>query len=222
MKLPLQSAVIPVNIEGIPFSIHTIENTGAYLNAYLEEEDADESRIPYWVELWPSSLVLAQYLLQHPELVTGGKVLEIGCGLGVAGLAAAHVGAEVLFTDNHPHSLEFARYNWQKNGSPGKASFTLMDWQQPDPALAAPVLIGSDVSYEKRFHPWLLHLFATLQPQTILLTDPCRSASKLFFEEKIQTLPYSIQTELVDFYFQGFDYKIRLARLDLLGQPHQN
>ena len=53
------------------------------------EDDAD----PYWCRPWPSALALAQLLTAQPELVRGRRVLELGCGLGLAGIAAARAGA---------------------------------------------------------------------------------------------------------------------------------
>lgn len=43
--------------------------------------------------MWPSSIALAACILSRPELVRGKKVADIGCGLGLAGLAAAMAGA---------------------------------------------------------------------------------------------------------------------------------
>ncbi|CAM9535063.1 unnamed protein product, partial [Ectocarpus sp. 4 AP-2014] len=42
---------------------------------------------------WDCSLVLAKYLDQRPEEVRGKRVLELGCGVGLPGVAAAVVGA---------------------------------------------------------------------------------------------------------------------------------
>ena len=47
---------------------------------------------PYWCRVWPSALMLAAALTQHPELVRGRRVLELGCGLGLCGIAAAKAG----------------------------------------------------------------------------------------------------------------------------------
>jgi len=35
------------------------------------------------------TIALAQLILQQPELVKGKRVCDIGCGLGLAGIAAA-------------------------------------------------------------------------------------------------------------------------------------
>ena len=50
-------------------------------------------RDPYWCEPWPSAVAMSAELLQRPDLVAGKRVCELGCGLGLAGLAAAVAGA---------------------------------------------------------------------------------------------------------------------------------
>ena len=62
----------------------------ADLDVLLEEIDpvsfAEDERLPYWAELWPSAVALARYAIQHLDL-TGRRVLELGCGLGLVGVA---------------------------------------------------------------------------------------------------------------------------------------
>ena len=43
--------------------------------------------MPYWAELWSSSLALARVMAVRP--LRGVPVLELGCGLGLVALAAA-------------------------------------------------------------------------------------------------------------------------------------
>ena len=35
--------------------------------------------------LWPTSLVLSRYLCEHPHLIAGKRVVELGCGAGAVG-----------------------------------------------------------------------------------------------------------------------------------------
>src|SRR5262249_19814352 len=58
----------------------------------IDEAAFDEEEfLPYWAELWPSGLALARHVATCE--VRGLRVLELGCGLGLPALAAAHGGA---------------------------------------------------------------------------------------------------------------------------------
>jgi predicted nicotinamide N-methyase len=108
-----------------------------------ETEFEPDEFLPYWAELWPASLALAEAL---PE-VAGLRVVELGCGLGVPALVAAAKGAEVTATDWAPAAIELLRENAARNGIVVRAE--LRDWREPwserfDVALAA------DVLYEQR------------------------------------------------------------------------
>ncbi|WP_010544268.1 class I SAM-dependent methyltransferase [Sphingomonas elodea] len=48
---------------------------------------------PYWAYWWAGGLALARYLLDHPEQVGGRRVLDLGAGSGLVGIAAARAGA---------------------------------------------------------------------------------------------------------------------------------
>ncbi|XP_026485557.1 protein N-lysine methyltransferase METTL21D-like isoform X1 [Vanessa tameamea] len=68
--------------------------------------------------VWDASLVLAKYLetmCQHKaDFLSGIKVLELGSGLGVVGLTAATLGAQVTLTDL-PEALPLLRLNISEN-----------------------------------------------------------------------------------------------------------
>lgn len=50
--------------------------------------------------VWPCAKLVATYLCEHPELVKGKRVLELGSGIGFVGLVAASLGAsETVVTD---------------------------------------------------------------------------------------------------------------------------
>jgi predicted nicotinamide N-methyase len=76
-----------------------------------------ECPTPYWASVWPAAVVLARYILSHPDLVLGRTVLDLGCGGGVAGIAAARAGASrVIANDIDPIALEIAIKNFAANG----------------------------------------------------------------------------------------------------------
>ena len=60
---------------------------------------APVSRLTRWPagDIWPAGRALATRLSAEPDLVRGQRVLELGTGLGIAGIAAADAGARHVF-----------------------------------------------------------------------------------------------------------------------------
>lgn len=116
-------------------------------------EAAGDARRGYWAHLWSSSVVLARWASATPMLGPGVGVTEIGCGLGLCGLAAAARGCAVSLTDADPAALGAARHNAALNGaSPGCASaggvaVRGLDWSDDNARVAGGVIIGADVLY---------------------------------------------------------------------------
>jgi predicted nicotinamide N-methyase len=57
------------------------------------DEDGSESPPPYWAYHWAGGAALARHILDRPETVTGRRVLDLGAGSGIVGIAAAKAGA---------------------------------------------------------------------------------------------------------------------------------
>ncbi|RMF83592.1 MAG: methyltransferase domain-containing protein [Nitrospinota bacterium] len=153
----------------------------ALLDQITEEEFQQEERLPYWAELWPSSIGLARHIWRWVECA-GQPVLELGCGLGLAGLIAAQKGGEVTFTDYEPDALLFARYHALLNRCPS-VHFRLLDWRHPDLEASFPWVIASDVLYEKQNVSLLFSCVQRflLPGGTFILADPYRPAAAGFF-----------------------------------------
>ncbi len=72
---------------------------------------------PYWAYTWAGSQALARYLLDHAGLVAGKRTLDLGCGNGLAALAAARAGAfQVIANDIDPWAIRMAGLNAEANG----------------------------------------------------------------------------------------------------------
>lgn len=66
--------------------------------------------------LWKSSEILCSYLCENPSIITGKKVIELGAGLGLAGIVAHKLGAQkVILTDGDTDTLENMRDNVSSN-----------------------------------------------------------------------------------------------------------
>ena len=77
-----------------------------------ELHDAEGPAVPYWADLWPSALVLAEELADRS--LDGVRVVELGCGLGLGGIVAALSGADALATDHDRDAVAFARDNGRR------------------------------------------------------------------------------------------------------------
>lgn len=71
---------------------------------------------PFWAFAWPGGQALARHLLDHPEIVAGKRVADIGAGSGITSIAAAMAGAKsVLAADVDPLSVASIRRNAAAN-----------------------------------------------------------------------------------------------------------
>jgi len=72
---------------------------------------------PFWAFAWPGGQAVARYVLDHPELVRGRRVVDLAAGSGLGGIAAALAGArDVLATDIDPLALAAISLNARENG----------------------------------------------------------------------------------------------------------
>src|SRR3954471_19267186 len=94
-------------------------------DALRHQEGAAGRSAPYWALAWPSGMALAETLAGRD--LAGRRVLELGCGLGLPSLVAAHRGAAVLATDGEPDAVVFAAHNLALNDLEGEVA--QVDWR---------------------------------------------------------------------------------------------
>ena len=134
--------------------------------------------LPYWAELWPSSVALARTVAALP--LAGRAVVELGCGLALPSIAAALGGARVLATDWSPEALAYAERNARANGA--ELQTARVAWADADALVAeAPfdLVLAADVLYEPRNAAQLRELLPRLGGD-VLLADPGRPALQGF------------------------------------------
>ena len=76
----------------------------------MTEQEGREDRLPYWNEIWPSSLALAGWLAEMQDDITGKNCLDMGCGIGFTALMGRWLGAEVTPMGHEAQALEDANY----------------------------------------------------------------------------------------------------------------
>jgi predicted nicotinamide N-methyase len=83
----------------------------------IADPDEEDSEPPYWAYHWAGGTVLARYVLDHPEAVGGKRVLDLGAGSGIVGIAAAKAGARaVIAAETNPFGVAALALNAIENG----------------------------------------------------------------------------------------------------------
>lgn len=133
----------------------------------------------YWDRIWPSSVALSEWLIQEffPAKLTGKKILEIGCGTGLAGVVAARLGGFTRFSDLVPITLnavtETCRLNHISNFEVGK-----LDWfekiESNEPQFD--MILGSEIFYDVKILAGIAHILEKMLAPggTGIFCDPNR------------------------------------------------
>jgi predicted nicotinamide N-methyase len=142
--------------------------------------------VPYWAELWDSALGLASWLAssESPPIAhratTAATVLDLGCGMGLAGTCAAALGARVTFADFQTLALLFARLNslaWQE-----RVETRRVDWRHDSLERTFDLILGADILYEQSQWEYLDRFWkAHLAPGGLIaLGEPGRQTGEGF------------------------------------------
>ncbi len=84
----------------------------------MTEEELERSGLPppFWAFAWAGGQALSRYILDHPEVVRGKRVLDFGSGSGLIAIAAMKAGASsVLAADIDPFAAASIGLNAQMN-----------------------------------------------------------------------------------------------------------
>ena len=156
--------------------------------------DPNDERLPYWAELWPSSLALAKWLTAQSASIRGKRCLDLGCGLGFTALAGAAAGAGVIGADYERKALELARVNARLNSFEGPfPEFRLLDWRKPDlPPRSFDVIWGADIVYERQAAKEILAFldYALAPGGTVWIAEPGRSVFSAL-TDRLKDSPFS-------------------------------
>jgi predicted nicotinamide N-methyase len=176
----------------IEFPFTRVADPDRVLDEVAEEEDRREKlggvrieeplHLPYWAELWDSAAGIAQHLAAGHTIVDGKDVLDLGCGQGLAGCAAAALGAHVLFADLEAPALLFAALN--SLPFVDRVRTHRLNWQRDRLDESFDVVLGADILYERAQWPflepfWRAHLRSG---GNLLLAEPGRQTGDIFVE----------------------------------------
>jgi predicted nicotinamide N-methyase len=129
---------------------------------------------PFWAFAWAGGQGLARYVLDHPECVSGKRVLDFASGSGLVAIAAMKAGAErVLAADIDPWTGTSIALNAGLNDV--AIDFTPTDLIGAE--IEADMLLAGDVFYDEGFAaalvPWFTQLAA--RGTAVFVGDPGRA-----------------------------------------------
>jgi predicted nicotinamide N-methyase len=102
---------------------------------------------PYWAKLWPAAPLLAKAIVRNPP-PRGTSALELGCGSGLAGIAALACDLDVTFSDYVPLAIDLALENAARNGFMN-AKGLVLDWRSPQGEERFSFIVAADVTYDR-------------------------------------------------------------------------
>jgi hypothetical protein len=122
--------------------------------------------------VWQGAFVLVEYLLRSHTDWAGKRVVELGAGTGLCGLALARLGAHVELTDME-HILPILRENVATNpsGKGGSMHVSELVWGDADAVQRlrpheCDVVLGAECVYQVGEHPPKAKLFGYRSIQT--------------------------------------------------------
>jgi predicted nicotinamide N-methyase len=122
-------------------------------HALAGEQSGTSDWDPYWGLLWAAAPKTAELIL-GAAWPKGLKAIELGCGIGLTGLAAVTAGMDVTFADHSSAAVSMALNNVLLNDLPPAKGLTF-DWNQP-PNEVFDFAFASDVLYDIRGHQPLI------------------------------------------------------------------
>jgi predicted nicotinamide N-methyase len=161
----------------------------------LAADDAPEP--PYWAHLWSGARVLADAVPPR-----SGRVVELGCGLGLPGLVAARHGARVTFVDRERAPLAFVRASALANGL-GTADVVAADFTAGTLRGSFDIVLLAEVLYDRAAFPAVARaIAAALAPGGLaLLADGARIDTRAFYPElgalglRVETTSHRVQAD---------------------------
>jgi predicted nicotinamide N-methyase len=160
------------------------------VDGVAEKLGISSAQWPLFGVVWDSARVLAHFMFDFE--ITGKRILEVGCGIGLSSLMLNQRLADITATDYHPEVETFLIENVRLNNG-RLIPFVRTAWADGDSSLGKfDLIVGSDLLYE-RGHAELLSEFIQQHAKPVcevILVDPARGYHARF-SKKMVSLGYS-------------------------------
>ncbi|KAL3854983.1 hypothetical protein ACJMK2_014215 [Sinanodonta woodiana] len=170
-------ALVPYNEENI-LPYHKKERTFQFMGQTLTIKQEWNS-LGVAAVVWDAAIILCHYQENHPDLVRGKSVIELGAGSGLVGMVAALLGAKVMVTDRESvmeYLQETIDFNLKGQGHTVSIETRALDWTKDVETFneTFDVVLGSDLVYiEEAFSDLLKTLNRISRADTLILLS-CR------------------------------------------------
>lgn len=157
----------------------------AYIDKLLARAGAGKSvDLPLWAKVWPTNVVLSMFLEKYP-FPEGSEFLEIGAGVGLAGIILARRGYRVTITDIEPNALLFCRINALRNGLADRVDLAQVDFTKDRLGKSYDFVFGCEILFRDSFFVPLrdflaAHLREMPEAEIILGSDGARQGLEFF------------------------------------------
>jgi predicted nicotinamide N-methyase len=142
--------------------------------ARLEAEAGTRLAAPFWASAWLGGQAVARFILDHPEVAAGRRVLDLASGSGLVGIAASLAGAAaVTANDIDPNAIAAIRRNARANDVELEVSAeNLLDGDGGD----ADLILAGDVFYDRSMAETVMPFLhrASARGAHVLVGDPGR------------------------------------------------
>ncbi|XP_012527676.1 methyltransferase-like protein 22 isoform X2 [Monomorium pharaonis] len=112
------------------------------------------------LQVWRAALLLADYILSHPDLFRNKIILELGSGVGLTSIVASYLAKEVICTDiNVGGILKLIERNFLRNRTYIRSSYHIeevnflkLEWSKTleEKLQSADVVLAADVIYDDK------------------------------------------------------------------------
>ncbi len=190
--IPVRISYQTIAFKKMDIHLRTLRNNRQFLDigGVAEKLGISSALWPIFGVVWPSSIVLANFLQDYQ--FKSKRILEVGCGIGLASLVLNHFLADITATDIHPEAKNYLKENVLLNK--GKdIPFFRTGWGDKKKDMGEfDLIVGSDLLYEDSS----VELLANFVDQhtklqcDIIIVDPLRGR-KAKFSKKMVALGYT-------------------------------
>jgi predicted nicotinamide N-methyase len=161
-----------------PLALAVVDDLEAHVDRVTLLAGEDPAEPPYWAHLWSGARVLADAVPRGR-----GRAVEVGCGLGLPGLAALRRGWRTTFVDREVAPLAFVAASAAANALPTPARVAADFTTSALRPAAFDLVLAAELLYDRAaFATIAASLARLLAPRgALLLADAARIDTSTFW-----------------------------------------